>query len=143
MTSGKYRNDLRRLTCQMRSEPNIEFQLRFNSMPDGSTRSYLLCVLNKDEAGENPAWAERIRKPNEMIVYCEPRGIGATAWQRTNPPNDVERSHALIGRTVDTGRVWDPDSAAKYLMQETRHPNNSRGISIRLAGSKNSSAIAA
>ena len=28
-------------------------------------------------------------------------------WTRTSPPNYVERAHALLGRTVDEGRVWD------------------------------------
>src|SRR5262249_15404179 len=28
-------------------------------------------------------------------------------WTRVSPPNYVERSHALLGRTVDQGRVLD------------------------------------
>jgi len=48
-------------------------------------------------------------------VLCEPRGIGETKWTRKNPPNYVERSHALLGRTVDAGRVWDILAAAGYL----------------------------
>jgi hypothetical protein len=45
----------------------------------------------------------------------EPRGIGGTKWTTENPPNYVERSHYLLGRTVDSGRVWDIIAAARYL----------------------------
>ena len=44
-----------------------------------------------------------------------PRGVGPTRWTRKNPPNYVERSHVLLGRTVDAGRVWDIVAAARYL----------------------------
>ena len=50
-----------------------------------------------------------------MLHVLQPRGIGETKWTRKNPPNYVERSHALLGRTVDTGRVWDVIAAARYL----------------------------
>jgi len=50
---------------------------------------------------------------------CMPRGIGPTRWTRKNPPNYVERSHVLLGRTVDTGRVWDVAATARYL--KTKH----------------------
>jgi hypothetical protein len=48
----------------------------------------------------------------------EPRGIGGTKWTTKNPPNYVERSHYLLGRTVDSGRVWDIIAAVKYLISE-------------------------
>ena len=41
--------------------------------------------------------------------------MGRTRRTRKNPPNYVERSTALLGRTVDTGRVWDIAAAARYL----------------------------
>ncbi len=33
--------------------------------------------------------------------------VGLSEWMHKSPPNYVERSLALLGRTVDTGRVWD------------------------------------
>lgn len=33
------------------------------------------------------------------------RGTGSLAWTRKSPPNYVEGSHALLGRTVDLGRL--------------------------------------
>ena len=49
------------------------------------------------------------------IITLEPRGIGATRWTAKNPPNYVERSHYLLGRTVDSGRVWDIVATVRYL----------------------------
>jgi hypothetical protein len=36
-------------------------------------------------------------------------------WTTKSPPNYVERAHALLGRTVDDGRVWDTAAAARWL----------------------------
>jgi dienelactone hydrolase len=41
--------------------------------------------------------------------------VGETRWTRRNPPNYVERAHYLLGRTVDSGRVWDLAAIARYL----------------------------
>jgi len=49
------------------------------------------------------------------VYLCAPRVVGQTRWTRKNPPNYVERSHVLLGRTVDTGRVWDIIATARYL----------------------------
>jgi dienelactone hydrolase len=45
------------------------------------------------------------------------RGSYSTAWTDESPPNYVARSHALLGRTVDEGRVWDVASTARALGQ--------------------------
>jgi cephalosporin-C deacetylase-like acetyl esterase len=46
-----------------------------------------------------------LREP--LVGYC-PRGyFPAPQWTIKSPPNYVERAHALLGRTVDQGRVWD------------------------------------
>jgi hypothetical protein len=83
-----------------------------------STTSVLLVVLNEEEAGTKPAWVDKIATSGQAVVLCEPRGVGATKWTRRNGPNYVERSHVLLGRTVDSGRVWDVAAAAKYLAAE-------------------------
>jgi dienelactone hydrolase len=38
--------------------------------------------------------------------FLSPRGV-TNRWSAKSPPNYVERSHALLGRTVDDGRVRD------------------------------------
>jgi len=66
-----------------------------------------LIVLNPDEAEQEfPGWAREIAG-NYPTVLLRPRGVGPTKWTTKNPPNYVERSLALLGRTVDSGRVWD------------------------------------
>jgi len=122
---------------QFQSEEEIEFRLRLASakIADGA-KSALLVVLNEDEAGTTPQWVEKVAAADQAVVFCEPRGIGATKWTRKNPPNYVERSHALLGRTVDAGRVWDVIAAARYLSGRTKLP-------VHVAGSGAASVIAA
>jgi len=49
----------------------------------------------------------------------------------------VERSHYLLGRTVDSGRVWDIAATARYL--RARHQAQS---SVQLVGENASAALA-
>ena len=100
---------------RMQSEEGIEFILRFPAGKSAGAKSVLLAVLAEEEAGTTPDWLKKVAGPDQLIVLCEPRGIGATKWTRKNPPNYVERSHALLGRTVDAGRVWDVMAAAEFL----------------------------
>ena len=64
-------------------------------------------------------------KEDQWIL--NPRGIN-TKWTRKSPPNYVERSHALLGRTVDEGRVWDVIAAFKYLQKEKTAPSRVIGV---------------
>src|SRR5205823_3650221 len=50
-------------------------------------------------------WAKSLFNGNRSLL--SPRGVGLTEWTAKSPPNYVARSHALLGRTVDDGRVWD------------------------------------
>jgi hypothetical protein len=110
-------------SIDMQSEQGIQFKLRFaaDAKPD-QAKPVLLVILNEEEAGRVPEWISRanLAASEQALVYCEPRGIGATRWTKKDPPNYVARSHVLLGRTVDTGRVWDVISAAKYLAAEKR-----------------------
>jgi hypothetical protein len=83
-----------------------------------------------------------VHKSDEQLVYCEPRGIGATRWTIKNPPNYVERAHALLGRTVDAGRVWDVIAAAKFVSKADEIAN-SVPPEIRVAGRGAAGVIAA
>ena len=69
-------------------------------------------MLNEVEAGKVPEWVSEVAGSDQEVVLCEPWGIGGTKWTRKNGPNYVERSHVLLGRTVDAGRVWDVAAAA-------------------------------
>jgi dienelactone hydrolase len=110
---------------RLESEPGIEIRLRraADSESVKNAKRILLVVQNADSNDTNPPsvwrtspnWVRRVRQQGDAVYVCAPRGVGPTQWTRKNPPNYVERSHVLLGRTVDTGRVWDIISAARYL----------------------------
>jgi dienelactone hydrolase len=81
----------------------------------GDRKRVLMVVRGADSIEDLSDWAIRMRGPGDHVYVCTPRGIGETRWTRKDPPNYVERSHVLLGRTVDTGRVWDIIAAARYL----------------------------
>ncbi len=89
----------------------------------------MLVVLNENERLDRlPDWATPY-VADDAVVVLAPRGVGPTAWTRKNPPNYVERAHALLGRTVDEGRVRDIMATAGWIA------GPSRGTArIRLAG---------
>ena len=82
-------------------------------------------------------WKQFIRARDDVYV-CEPRGIGETRWTRKTPPNYVERAHYLLGRTVDSGRVWDLAAAARYVREIGQGSNP-----VCLAGEGPAGALAA
>ena len=82
-----------------------------------STGTPCLVVLNPGETPDNYPQEHLKLDGDDYIVFLMPRGVGPTAWTMKNPPNYVERSLALLGRTVDTGRVWDIRVAAFNLKQ--------------------------
>jgi len=103
--------------ARLESEPGIEVRLQSAAAfepPENPAR--LLLVVRDAEAKEPISpFVRRVHKPSDAVYLCAPRGVDATRWTRKNPPNYVERAHVLLGRTVDTGRVWDVIAAARYL----------------------------
>jgi dienelactone hydrolase len=95
------------------TEPEISIPLRtLRSAKAGAQRIWLIASEN----GEiDPDWWKQFVTDREGVYFCQPRGVGDTRWTRKNPPNYVERAHYLLGRTVDSGRVWDLAAAARYL----------------------------
>ena len=71
----------------------------------------VLRVQNSDPNQDAP----HVWEPGDHVYTCSPRGVGETRWTHRNPPNYVERSHVLLGRTVDAGRIWDIIAAARFL----------------------------
>jgi hypothetical protein len=115
IAAAKRLADVKPGTNALESETGIEFHVHTGGPGNPNPTSVLLVVLNEDEAGKSPDWLNLVESSGMNIALCEPRGIGQTRWTRKNGPNYVERSHALLGRTVDAGRVYDVIAAAKYL----------------------------
>ena len=125
---------------RLESEPGIEVRLQhatgFNSVRD--TKRILMIVRNPDSNESVPNWARRVCELGDSVYLCAPRGVGQTRWTRKNPPNYVERSHVLLGRTVDTGRVWDIIATARYL-----HGKNNSNIPVYVLGEGAAGVLAA
>ena len=97
--------------------------------PDRPRDRCTLVVLNEGESIDAvPGWARPI-VGDDAVVVLAPRGVGPTAWTRKNPPNYVERAHALVGRTVDEGRVRDIMATAGWIAGPAKGAGR-----IRLAG---------
>jgi hypothetical protein len=97
------------------TEPGIAIRLRALRAPATLASRVLVVVTASSVDMALPAWLEATITEKDAVYVCEPRGIGASQWTRKNPPNYVERSHYLLGRTVDSGRVWDIAATARYL----------------------------
>jgi dienelactone hydrolase len=78
----------------------------------------VLAFLNPgdDTAEDRKRWEKLV--PGGGVLQMYTRGGGAMKWTRKNPPNTVERSLALVGQTVDSGRVRDVAAIAKYLLEK-------------------------
>ncbi len=59
-----------------------------------------------------------------LVASLSPRGRGAAAWTQRSPPNYVERSHILLGRTVDQGCVFDIAGLVNGLHEESKGKRN-------------------
>jgi cephalosporin-C deacetylase-like acetyl esterase len=102
----------------LRTEGDLKVMLSEN-VPNELARKgpQLLVVLNPEDEEKGdaiPEWAKPYAGGNPVRLLS-PRGGVAFPWTRKNPPNYVERAHALVGRTVDGGRVWDVAATARYL----------------------------
>ncbi|HVS38968.1 MAG TPA: prolyl oligopeptidase family serine peptidase [Gemmataceae bacterium] len=81
----------------------------------------LLIVLNPDEdvPAAPPEWAEPYAAGTIRMI--SPRGGKAYGeWTKASPPNYVRRAEALLGRTVDEGRVWDVAATVRYLNEQDK-----------------------
>ena len=137
--------DIKPGTRGLETEEGIDIVVHTGGPGNPNPTSVLLVVLNDDEAGKSPDWLNHVEASGMNIALCEPRGIGETRWTRKNGPNYVERSHALLGRTVDAGRVWDVIAAAKYVggPNSPVSPDDTKELTVHVAGKGPAGLIAA
>ena len=93
---------------EIETEPGVWCEpvtLKWFRRSEGTT---ICVVLNPEEKADDArkVWEKRYPDDDVMLGYY-PRGGGSRQWTRKNPPNTVERSLALLGQTVDSGRVRD------------------------------------
>jgi dienelactone hydrolase len=69
---------------------------------DSAVPTLVVVDGHEDWPGSLPEWAKPLVGPGPHVLF-KPRG----GWTRKNPPNTVERAHALLGATVDSARVLE------------------------------------
>ncbi len=96
----------------------------------------LLIVLNpEDEATDRPPdWAAPYLAGNAVRLLAPRGGKTYGEWTTTSPPNYVRRADALLGRTVDEGRVWDVAATVRYLTEQDKGARTWRVIGRGQAG---------
>jgi cephalosporin-C deacetylase-like acetyl esterase len=80
-------------------------------------------LLRKQDDPPIPDWAKGLDVEGSQRVN-QLRSFDDGAWTRKSPPNYVERAHALLGRTVDEGGVWD----IAATVRSTNRRDDNKGI---------------
>jgi dienelactone hydrolase len=103
--------------ARLESEPGIEVGMECVAAMKSAKeiKRVLLVVRNPESKPPAAEWLRSVQETGDEVYLCAPRGVDRTRWTRKNPPNYVERSLVLLGRTVDAGRVWDVAAVARYL----------------------------
>jgi dienelactone hydrolase len=139
VSPAKVKKQYSAAVAMLETETGISVRLETisNLAGDAAPKRILLFVQTADKETPLPDWIEKSRAPGDRLYRCEPRGIGATRWTVKNPPNYVVRSHVLLGRTVDTGRVHDVIATARYLR------SLDRDVPLQVAGEGPGAVLAA
>jgi hypothetical protein len=116
------------------TEDGIEVYWRWAPGKEANSARWLV-VLNPDEdLAKPPEWASGVVGVDSVLLLS-PRGGGRGAWTRDKFPYPIERSMALLGGTVDGGRVWDVMTVAGRRAAE--------GVRWRVAGRGRAGILAA
>lgn len=102
----------------LETEPGITITSRRYTTPTTNTakpKRLFLLVRTKDSTNDIPAWLKPHLQKSDQLYDCQTRGAGTARWSQKNPPNYVQRSHVLLGDTVDAGRVRDVIATARHF----------------------------
>ena len=124
----------------LETEPGITISSRtvaMNAKNLDRPKRVLLLVRTKTHSDQTPAWLKPHLQTGDQLYDCQMRGIGNTQWTQKNPPNYVERSHVLLGDTVDAGRVRDVIATARHLQSKYKN-----AIPIHVTGEGSAGVIA-
>lgn len=102
----------------LETESSIAVPLKKITTKNSSQPKRVLLVVTNSDASKTPDWIDKISQDGDAIFLLETRGIGSTRWTKKDTLNYVRRSHLLLGRTEETGRVWDVIATARYLATE-------------------------
>jgi hypothetical protein len=88
------------------TEEGIDVYWRWLPGKDQGGVRWLIVLNPEEDTAKLPEWARSVVVENPVLLLST-RGMGRGAWTRDKFPNPIERSMALLGGTVDGGRVWD------------------------------------
>jgi hypothetical protein len=108
---------------------------------DNEFRTLLLERRGDVGPGDQNAWLAGALRGEKPLALA-PRGWG-TAWTNKSPPNYADRAHALLGSTVDTGRVYDAISVVRTLELRDKRTQLVKEARIRLVGRGQTGIVAA
>jgi hypothetical protein len=115
------------VTTEVGLEIAVYYLVGTKPEPKEGANTLLKVVLNPGEKADVVSeWGKPYTHEYAGHIVA-PRGVGPGAWTRKSPPNYVERAHALLGRTVDEGRVWDIVSYFNSPVPELRYKVIGRG----------------
>jgi cephalosporin-C deacetylase-like acetyl esterase len=107
-------------------------RVQFALMPKGTgasspfDRRFLLISGPGDEESDS-SWIKKKLSGDELPTReLLPRGV-FERWTQKSPPNYVERSHALLGLTADTGRLHDVIAVTRSLGKQDDNRLVARG----------------
>jgi hypothetical protein len=101
---------------EIHSEPPLHTWQAHMVVESNKERSPYEILIVMSESIDRFGEAGYPRAPKWAVPYCDAthasaiflRGVDPyTKWTQKSPPNFVERSNLLLGRTTDQGRVWD------------------------------------
>jgi hypothetical protein len=88
------------------TEEGIDIYWRWLPGKDQGGVRWLIVLNPEEDTAKLPEWAGGVVGENPALLLST-RGMGPGAWARDKFPNPIERSMALLGGTIDGGRVWD------------------------------------
>ena len=96
-------------TTYYKTEKNIHAGIICVKQGKDGSRTATVLVNNWDDENLKELRKLRVRVRDEWVWSVSDRNNLEVEhnWTRKSPPNFVERTHALLGRTVDTGAVFD------------------------------------
>jgi cephalosporin-C deacetylase-like acetyl esterase len=132
---------------QLNTESNIVTQsvLIQQSDKNNPTSATLVVWDDKDLAKRSKDWpfdefwVQPFVRKQDPAAFIATRGA-LELWDSKSPPNYVNRSHALLGRTVDQGRVWDICAEAAWYRT---HDQAVKIEEFRVVGKRQAGIIAA
>jgi cephalosporin-C deacetylase-like acetyl esterase len=125
------------ITEFVHSEPDINLAIHKEAgVRDGAVSTVV--VADMDESYKKNELLKKLietaKREGDVRILWTRGGSEPLRWTRKSPPNYVERAHALLGLTVDQGRVWDIAATVRTLADKNKQVKTWRVVGHGQAG---------